>query len=71
MNESAADVDSPSSDSESCPKLSKPPTRYNSAQANPYSSRPLSVKKSDKSKSDSMRLRFEFTQICLQVDRII
>lgn len=49
MNESAADVDSPSSDSESCPKLSKPPTRYSSIQPNPYNSRPLSVKKSDKS----------------------
>lgn len=50
MNESAAEADSPSSDSESCPQLSKPPTtqslRYNSAQPNPYSSRPLSVKKS-------------------------
>lgn len=51
MNEAAADADSPSSDSESCPKLSQPPTavRYNSAQANPYSSRPLSMKKSQSS----------------------
>lgn len=58
MNDAAAatDVDSFSSDSESCPKLSKPPT-YTSqptnfarqsnitAQLNPYSSRPLSMKK--------------------------
>lgn len=51
MNEAAAEADSPSSDSESCPKLSKPPTtlRYNSTQPNPYNSRPLSIKKSQSS----------------------
>ena len=52
----AADGDSLSSDSESCPKLSKPVTHTNqppvpvrhsniTAQANPYNSRPLSMKK--------------------------
>lgn len=53
----AADGDSLSSDSESCPKLSKPITHTNqstsslnrlsgtAAQPNPYSSRPLSMKK--------------------------
>lgn len=53
MNESAAEAESPSSDSESCPKLSKPITKktttlpeYSSAQAHPYNARPLSVKKS-------------------------
>lgn len=46
VNDTVNEPETPSSDSESCPKLSKPPTRYNSMQANPYSSRPLSVKKS-------------------------
>lgn len=59
MNKSAADADSPSSDSESCPKLSKPPTtvRYSSAQANPYNSRPLSIKKSQSSEKGMNRTR--------------
>lgn len=51
------DTDSPSSDSESCPKLSKPLKHSNqslnlyatnndlTAQPNPYNSRPLSMKK--------------------------
>lgn len=54
MNETASDNESPSSDSESCPKLSKSFTfsnnsigntysRYNSADSHPYNSRPLSV----------------------------
>lgn len=53
---SIAEVESPSSDSESCPKLSKPVTHINQStnsrlnastvQPNPYSSRPLSMKKS-------------------------
>lgn len=53
----AADTESLSSDSESCPKLSKPIKQSNqapdlygltgdfAAQPNPYSARPLSVKK--------------------------
>lgn len=57
VNDAAAiaEADSPSSDSESCPKLSKPIThtiqqtnpRHNTStvQPNPYSSRPLSIKK--------------------------
>lgn len=52
VNDAAAEADSPSSDSESCPKLSKPisqtvNSRVNipAAQPNPYNSRPLSMKK--------------------------
>lgn len=51
MNETVSDNESPSSDSETCPKLTKSKTnesRYtsNSSQSNnPYSSRPLSVSK--------------------------
>lgn len=58
MNDAAAagDADSLSSDSETCPKLSKAakhknqppiPVRHSNitAQANPYNSRPLSMKK--------------------------
>lgn len=53
MNETVSDNESPSSDSETCPKLSKAKTnsRYTSssagAGANPYNSRPLSIKKSN------------------------
>lgn len=54
MNETASDNESPSSDSESCPKLSKSFTfsnnstantysRYNSVDTHPYNSRPLTV----------------------------
>lgn len=48
MNDTASDTESPSSDSESCPKLSKSQTfnnrpQYNSATAHPYKSHPLSV----------------------------
>lgn len=50
MNETASDTESPSSDSETCPKLSKAPSfanrpaaAYNGQVANPYRARPLSV----------------------------
>lgn len=55
MNDTASDTESPSSDSESCPKLSKSKTfsnsasssnyysRYSSSTSHPYNSRPLSV----------------------------
>lgn len=60
MNDAAAaaDTESPSSDSESCPKLSKPikysnqaaNSRYSaSSQPHPYNARPLSIKKSSSS----------------------
>lgn len=47
MNETASDTESPSSDSESCPKLSKSKTftnrpAYSSQVAHPYRARPLS-----------------------------
>jgi hypothetical protein len=46
MNETASDTESPSSDSESCPKLSKINTRSKTnPNANPYSSRPLTTSK--------------------------
>lgn len=52
MNETVSDNESPSSDSETCPKLTKSKTnetsRYtsnNSLSNNPYNSRPLSVSK--------------------------
>lgn len=51
MNETASDNESPSSDSETCPKLTKSKvneSRYtsnNSISNNPYNSRPLSVSK--------------------------
>lgn len=47
MNETASDTESPSSDSESCPKLSKSQTFNNRAYStqvpHPYRARPLSV----------------------------
>lgn len=48
MNETASDTESPSSDSESCPKLSKSKTvanrpAYSTQVAHPYRARPLSV----------------------------
>ena len=62
MNETASDTESPSSDSESCPKLSKSLTFSNSSSAanrfnggahqpHPYNARPLSVNMSKKKKS--------------------
>ncbi|KAG4070745.1 hypothetical protein HA402_010971 [Bradysia odoriphaga] len=65
MNETASDNESPSSDSESCPKLSKSFTfsnnsttgntysRYNSADSHPYNTRPLSVRKSSSTEKAS------------------
>lgn len=68
VNDSAAaDGDSLSSDSESCPKLSKPITHTNQstnslsrhsstiAQPNPYNSRPLSMKKTSHEKGKLMK----------------
>lgn len=48
MNDTASDTESPSSDSESCPKLSKSQTFNNRPQhaggsAHPYKTRPLSI----------------------------
>lgn len=65
----AADGDSLSSDSESCPKLSKPvihtnqppiPVRHSNitAQANPYNSRPLSMKKTTSQEKGTQRSFF-------------
>lgn len=62
-----AEGDSPSSDSESCPKLSKPTTynqkqqqqsRHNipTVQPNPYNSRPLTMKKSSSNEKSKAKL---------------
>lgn len=74
----AADGDSLSSDSESCPKLSKPIINTNlstnslnrlsstTAQPNPYNSRPLSMKKTASQEKGEIRIDFYESTFIIQ-----
>lgn len=75
MNETASDNESPSSDSESCPKLSKSSSfassgssnsRYSNGQpSHPYNSRPLSVKKSQSQEKGMYKFNSSYRKLRL------